>query len=171
MHVSASVLRRLLSPNPPRPLRSLLSVAGYTALSVLPIHVLIQRVYPTDAAAPISSLGPAQLDFSFVQHALQKWPIRSFLIYGSLSGATILHALEGIALLNDLYVVKGGSAKRWNKVNVRTRRIAAATGILAVFGGVFALWKEPIGMPLPSLLSRFDTVLETSAVYRLWASS
>ncbi|OCB91351.1 hypothetical protein A7U60_g1390 [Sanghuangporus baumii] len=167
LHVSASVLKRLLSPYPPRPIRSLLSTAGYTALAIIPIHILIQRVYPTDPAYPISSIGPAQLDFSFVQHALQKWPIRSILLYVSLTAATILHALEGFALLNDLYLVKDGSAKRWDKSKVRTRRIAAATGISAVLGGVLMLWKEPIIMPLPSILARFDAVLQKSIIYRL----
>ncbi|EJD06299.1 uncharacterized protein FOMMEDRAFT_77423 [Fomitiporia mediterranea MF3/22] len=167
LHVSASILKRLLSPYPPRPLRSLLSVAGYTAATLLPIHVLIHRIYSTDPSPPISSIGPAQLDFSFVQHALSKFPIRSLLMYGALAGASILHALEGFSLLYDTYVANPEEPKRWDKSRVQRRRIAGAMGILAVAGGLYALWSEPIGMPLPSLLARFDAVLSKSFVYRI----
>lgn len=167
LHVSAGILKRLLSPHPPRPLRSLLSSAGYAALALLPAHIIIHRLLPTDPEPPIYSIGPAQLDFSFVQHALQKFPTRSLLMYGGLAGAAILHMLEGTSLLYDTYGAQNGEAKRWEKSRVRTRKIVGSVASLAIIGGLYTLWSEPISMPLPSLLARFDAILSKSVMYRL----
>ncbi|KAH8114072.1 hypothetical protein DFH11DRAFT_1509412 [Phellopilus nigrolimitatus] len=167
LHISASMLKRFVSPSSPRPPTSLLTIAGYAATLSIPIHVLIHRVYPSDPSEPISSLGPAQLDFSFVQHALQGWPVRSVIMYGGLIVGTLLHTLEGGALLWDLYFAKEGTARRGQKDRARRRKMLDAVGVLSFLAGLYSLWQEPIAMPLPSILRRFDTILSHSLVYRL----
>ena len=79
--------------------------------------------------------------------------------YGLLASAAIMHWLEGGALLYDTYAAKEGEEKRWTKGRVRRRRVVWAVGVTLVAGGLWALWKEPIAMPLPSLLARYDAVL------------
>ncbi|THH04030.1 hypothetical protein EW145_g5825 [Phellinidium pouzarii] len=167
LHISASTLKRLISPIHPRPVLSLLSAAGYACAFILPLHVLIHRVYPTDPAIPISALGPAQLDFTFVQYALQVWPVRNSLMYTALVAATLTHALEGAALLWDLYCVSPGVVLRRRKDNVIRRRVLNATGILISMGSLFAIWSEPLATPLPSLIHSFDAVFKKLFIFRL----
>lgn len=92
--------------------------------------------------------------------------MKSILGYGLLTGAAILHWTEGVALLYDMYVAEEGEEKRWAKRRVRQRRVIWTVGGALIAGGLWALWKEPIAMPLPSLLARYDAVLDRSILYR-----
>ena len=112
---------------------------------------------------PIASLGPSQLDFSFVQRALQRFPLKSALGYGVLAGAALVHWLEGGALLYDTYVATSEEERRWSRKRVTQRRVIWAVGVSLVAGGLWSLWKEPIAMPLPSLLARYDAVLDVAS--------
>lgn len=136
------------------------------AMLLIPQHVMTHRFDPMDASSPIFSLGPAQLDFSFVQRALQNWPIRSALLYAALVGATLVHAFEGSALLWDLYFPKM-AAKGDRKMRRLRRRLLTGALIAAASSGLYVLWSEPLAIPLPSLLGRIDAVLHKSIVYRL----
>lgn len=166
MHVSASLLKRVLSPSPPRPLYSLLTISAAGAMLLLPQHVLTHRFDPMDSSPPIFSLGSAQLDFSFVQRALQNWPIRSALLYAGLVAATAVHALEGSALLWDLYFPKQ-AAQGDRKARRLRRRILAGVLLAAASSSLYVLWSEPLVIPLPSLLNRMDAVLQKSILYRI----
>ncbi|KAH0830143.1 hypothetical protein J3R83DRAFT_1491 [Lanmaoa asiatica] len=59
IHVASSISRRLFAPasKQPRKLTSALSLAGYTSLVFLPIHVFTHRLAPTDASLPIAAVG------------------------------------------------------------------------------------------------------------------
>ncbi|PAV19390.1 hypothetical protein PNOK_0432400 [Pyrrhoderma noxium] len=166
LHLSASLLKRILSPSPLTPPKSLLSKAGLASVLLLPVHILIHRFYPSDPSPPISSLGPGQLDYSFVQYALQNWPIRSTILYMALTSATIMHAIEGSSLLWKRYFTNPRSHSEENVQKGRNRRFIGIAGILATLSGLFTLWMEPIAMPLPSLLTRFDAILRNSLLFR-----
>ena len=165
LHLSASLLKRFLSPSPLTPPKSLLSKAGLASVLLLPVHILIHRFYPSDPSPPISSLGPGQLDYSFVQYALQNWPIRSTILYMTLTSATIMHAIEGSSLLWKRYFTNPRSHSEESVQRGRNRRFIGIAGILATLSGLFTLWMEPIAMPLPSLLTRFDAILRTSLLF------
>lgn len=133
---------------------------------LLPQHVLTHRFDPMDPTPPIFSLGPAQLDFSFVQHALQKFPIRSAVLYLALLGAVMTHALQGGALLWDTYFFKAG-AQSDRKKRKQRQQLMTAAALGATATGLFVLWREPLPMALPSLLNRMDAVMQKSVFYRL----
>ncbi|KAI5117569.1 hypothetical protein M0805_009647 [Coniferiporia weirii] len=167
VHVSASTLKRLISPISPRPTSSLLTIAGYAGALLLPLHALIHRFYPTDPTLPIASLGPAQLDFSFVQYALHTWPIRNTLFYAGLTSALIFHVIEGNALMWDLYLARPGAGGRFKKENIRWRRSLGAVGVVVSLYGLYSIWSEPLAMPLPSLLRRFDAIFRKSFIFQM----
>ena len=164
LHVFASLSKRLCSPNPFQRPRSLLSVAAYSSLILIPIHVLVNRLYPTLDLLPIDSLGPSELDYELVKFGLQQWPIRSTLFYALLSGLTSLHIVEGAGIV----IKRWGYPmyQLWNKRNVHLRRLLGLTGAIAALSGVLVLASEPI-ISLHSTLHRFRAVYEHSLLYRL----
>ncbi|KZT36193.1 hypothetical protein SISSUDRAFT_87574 [Sistotremastrum suecicum HHB10207 ss-3] len=80
---------------------SLLQITAYPPLIFLPIHTLVNRFYPMTPGPPIDSLGPGELDYAFVKVGFQgwSWGVRSWLVYGTLVGCTIIHASEGWGFL------------------------------------------------------------------------
>lgn len=161
VHVGAATLKRIVSPQPPRSLKSILAVTGYLAGGILlPIHYLTHRVYPTDPSPLIDAVGPAQLDFEFVKTALAEWPIRSWLLYGGLVTAIALHASEGFQLMLRNFL---GIA---NALPKRTRRLLAGAMVLPVLSGLLVLSREPVLTHLPTAL-RYRAALEQSFYFRL----
>ncbi|KAA1477716.1 hypothetical protein DENSPDRAFT_808927 [Dentipellis sp. KUC8613] len=161
IHATAATAKRLIAPRAPRPLTSLLSLTGYAALlALVPIHFLTHRDYPALPDAPISAVGPAELDFEFAKTALQTWPVRSWLLYGALLGTVALHAAEGGAIIWAKWVSsKGGLGKR-------TRRALALAGIVPVLTGLWVVSSEPL-MAFVSVADRYRAALSQSIFYRI----
>ncbi|KAJ3996606.1 hypothetical protein F5050DRAFT_75860 [Lentinula boryana] len=134
-----------------------LSSSAYTALLILPIHFGIHRVLPTTPNPPVLSLGPSELDYSFVQYGLQRWPARTWAMYLVLVVAVITHAIEGSrVLMGSLY--QGPSValsetqaikKTLNNFVVSNnskiyRRLLAVALTLPILSGLYVLYKEPL---------------------------
>ena len=92
-------------------------------------------------------------------------PLKTFMSYSVLAGAAIIHWAEGAALLYDTYALKEGEAHRWEKKRAAKRRVLVGVGLACIVGGLVRLWKDPIEMPLPTLLARYDAVLDKSVLY------
>jgi hypothetical protein len=125
-------------------------------LLLLPIHYPTHRLFPQLSSA--GAFGPAQLDMEFVKAGLQRWPIRSWVIYSVLAGATLTHAADG------LFVVA-----RHQQLRVKRRnawRIAGALATVPVLAGTYVLWQEPV-IAFSGLVEKFYAAFEHSPVYRL----
>ncbi|EJD46193.1 hypothetical protein AURDEDRAFT_113824 [Auricularia subglabra TFB-10046 SS5] len=134
LHVSASLLKRVLLLRPP-PI-NLLTLTAYPTLVLLSPHIFLHRLaFSVDPSLELSS---ADVDYELPKFALQKWPVRSMILYGGLVVAALFHAGEGFALLSARY--GGGPTKAFG----RTRRRLVAGGVaVGVLAGVLALWREP----------------------------
>jgi len=153
VHAWSGIGKRLLSSPPtksPRPLSSLLTIAGYGALIFLPIHFVTHRLYPADSS---------MLDFEFVKLGLHKWPLRSIFLYGGLVGCVFLHAAEGINIIGRTWVGVG-----WKSCQ-RARRIAAAIAAAPVFTGLCFIFRERL-MAFPSLARHYEAAFTRSIIYR-----
>lgn len=173
IHYLSGITKRLISPslsrapsasvtNTPRPLKSLLSITAYaTTLVLLPIHFLVHRQYPTSLEAPISAVGPAELDWEFVKYGLSQWPVRNWLLYGGLVTCVLLHAVEGGRILYNTY--SGNRLKVSKKV---ARAGVLALEVLPVLAGLYFVSREPL-LAFAGLTKRFKAVFETSFIYRV----
>lgn len=169
VHVLSALLNRLLSPKPsenPRKWQGPMSITGYSvALVYLPIHYLTHRAYPSTPTSPINSVGPGELDYEFVKHGLHTWPVRSWLLYGSLTIFTAFHLAIGSAMIWNKWMkpllpsVPIGSAK------LRTRLVLGGLALPALTG-LFFLSREPT-MAFSSTLKRYTAAFMTSSVYRI----
>lgn len=147
-----------------RPLSSGFVLAGHAAaFLLLPIHYLVHRVYPADPAPPILALSPAELDFEYVKHGLQTWPLRSSLLYGALVLGVAWHAAEGAQIVWNTYL--RGRLGGW-KASVRSRAVGAALVALPVLSGVWAMWREPL-MALTSNVARYQAAYTKSWIFRV----
>jgi hypothetical protein len=172
LHATAGIAKRLLARTkvqpgpPPRPATSLLTTTAYAALVVfIPIHVLTHRTYPADAAAPIFSVGPAELDFEYVKFGLQTWPVRSWVLYAGLVGCVLLHAAEGVRVLIRVRFPSASSSQRW--IGTRRRAITAVVALGgAILSGVFLMSREPL-MAFASLSLRYRAAFSQSFFYRI----
>ncbi|KAF5386852.1 hypothetical protein D9615_001980 [Tricholomella constricta] len=172
LHVLSGTTKRLLSPQkqPPRPLSTLLSWAGYSAaLFFLPIHFMTHRVHPTATTAPISGVGPSELDYEFVKLGLQKWPLASWFLYTGLVCSVALHMADGTALIWSTYFRRqgrkqaGGKGGKW--YNRRTKVLAGV--VLPVLAGLYAVSKEPL-LLFSSMARRYEAVFNSESwIYRL----
>ncbi|KAF5324656.1 hypothetical protein D9611_004164 [Ephemerocybe angulata] len=168
-HIVSATLKRLLSSKPstePRRWRSPLSVTGYAvALLYLPVHYLTHRVHPAQEAAPILAVGPSELDFEFVKHGLQTWPVRSWLIYGGLTMLTVFHMSFGAGIIWNRWMkpllptVSIGSTKTRNRLVFGGLALPALTGL-------YFMSKEPV-LTFSSTLTRYTASYLTSSIYRL----
>ncbi|EGN96308.1 hypothetical protein SERLA73DRAFT_112545 [Serpula lacrymans var. lacrymans S7.3] len=167
IHVASGIAKRILSPpqRKPRSLLSILSVTAYAALSVfVPIHFFTHRISPSDPAAPILAVGPAELDYEYVKFALHTWPWRSWGLYAGLVGCVSLHAAEGMGVIFNTWF-RGGK-KSWCIPKTNTRRLVAACVTLPVLSGLFVFSREPL-MTLSSFAGRFEAAFTQSWIYRL----
>lgn len=169
VHALAGIVKRVFLPKemPLRPISSLLSVTGYaTALLFLPIHFMTHRVNPTADTIPILAVGPSELDYEFVKLGLQKWPIRSWVLYSGLVIAVTLHAVDGMAIIWNTWL-KDKIGASW-KQSTRKRRLALMVGVvtLPVIAGLFSLAKEPL-MLFASTADRYKASYLSSIIYRL----
>lgn len=129
---------------------------------LLPTHYLLHRVAPASTAAPISELGPSELDYEFVKYGVQTWPGRSTLLYGGLVLCVGLHAVDGMALVWNTYM-----KDRITNASRNLRIGGMVTGMAApVMAGLFALWAEP-SFVFPQMATRFESVFSTSIFYRV----
>jgi len=167
LHAVSGLLKRLILPRKrPRPINHPLAITGYaTMFFFLPIHFLIHREYPTIETPPISSIGPAELDYEFVKTGLKVWPGRSLLLYGGLVLSTAFHMADGLQILWTSWVKEVPSPLQL-LANRKYRR-AAKVGALALpsFLGLYFLFREPL-LALPTLTSRYEAVFRSSFVYQ-----
>ncbi|TFK25779.1 hypothetical protein FA15DRAFT_668115 [Coprinopsis marcescibilis] len=175
VHVLSALLKRLLastSSDPknaptPRPITSPLSVTGYaTALLFLPIHYLSHRSDPTSEAPPIFGVGPAELDFEFVKLGLQRWPVRSWILYGGLVLFTSIHVADGIGLLWATYFKPSSDSGKQVRNRKLRRRLALGGVVLPTLTGIYFIAQEPL-MTFSSTAGRYTASFMRSFVYRI----
>lgn len=134
---------------------------------------MTHRVDPTSVTAPISSVGPAELDYEFVKLGLQKWPIRSWFLYTGLVSSVVLHMVDGTTLvwnawIKDTFIGRlgrntPGDPRR--KRNVKFAKYLVGV-VLPVLGGLYAISNEP-SMIFSSMSKRFEAVFKESWIYNL----
>ncbi|KAK2460678.1 hypothetical protein APHAL10511_007148 [Amanita phalloides] len=161
--MGAGAVKRLLlasSGRQPRPLSSTLTYTGYAlGFLLLPVHYMTHRIYPTAVDHPIDAIGPAELDYEFVKYGLQRWPVRSWVLYAGLIGCVALHGTAGMKILRQTWFGNAGRG--------RVNQLTAASGIVApVLVGIFALSREPL-MTFSSTAARFDAVFQRTWIYRI----
>ncbi len=158
-----------------RPLTHPLTLSAISLMLLLPTHYLTHRLYPTIATSPILAVGPAELDFAFVQTGLARWPVRSALMYAGLVCAGAVHAAEGVSLLRRRYLsaAKAPSAEGQVKappkrIAPRMQRMALALGLgaLPVLAGLYTLACES-SFVFADLASRYHAVFAQSWMYRI----
>ncbi|KAF4578399.1 Mitochondrial adapter protein MCP1 transmembrane domain-containing protein [Pleurotus pulmonarius] len=160
-HALSGLSKRLLSKQPPRPARNLLSITGYsTMLFFLPIHFFTHRLHPASPLDPIHSVGPAELDFEFVKLGLQKWPFVSWALYAGLLFSVGLHFADGASIIWNSWLKESlGRPRRW-----RTQALAALA-----FPPLIGLWflaNEP-SLVLSSTARRFEAAFRENWLYRI----
>ena len=161
IHVASGIARRLLAPTSkqPRKLTSTLSIAAYTALVFVPIHVFTHRLAPTDASPPILAVGPAELDYEFVKTGLSRFPWRSWALYTGLVASVVVHAVEGINILRTTWL---GAAR----LSSRTRKLVAGAAALPVLLGLWSLSREHL-TAFSSTVERYGACFTALWVYRI----
>lgn len=160
IHSTSAILKRLFSPQPPRPLSSALSVTGYAAaLFLLPVHAFTHRLMPADPAPPIASLSPSELDYEYVKAALSGWPRRSTVLYATLVLGVALHAADGLGILLSTWAPDLKAPER------RARRALAGAAALPVLTGLAVLAREPL-FAFASMVTRYRAALTHSLIYR-----
>jgi len=173
LHVCAGVVKRLLSGAPrekPRPFSAVLAYTGYAAaILFLPMHYLTHRIYPMSAGDPIDAIGPAELDYEFVKYGLQRWPVRTWLLYGGLASCVILHGLTGAKIIWQTWF--GGTRRNGDRGKDRKifnfTPVAAASSILVpVLVGIYRVSQEPL-MALSPTITRFEAVFKKLWLYRI----
>lgn len=180
LHFAAASAKRYLLGPPKAP--SMFMTAGWSIASLfLPIHYMVHRRGPASTDAPISSLGPSQLDFEFVKVGLKLWPVISWTLYGTLVGAVAIHAVEGAAIMfrhwcgqqassslnsgDSRSEVEAAAAKPVTKARRKRRRISqaqtrnriVATSVIISFvlGSLAIIASEPLYLSR-SLQSRIE---------------
>jgi len=170
IHSCAGITKRLLSPSKsfasPRPLSSLLTLTGYTTfLFFLPTHFATHRLLPTSLDAPISSLGPAELDYEFVKLGLQRWPWTSWFLYVGLVGSVALHMVDGWNGIKNMWFRNRTRSKTGVFAGRKQMRALALGGlVLPVLTGLYVISSEP-PMVFSSIAWRFETVFLESGMY------
>lgn len=165
-HTASSVLKRIVTPSPTRRrVTSLLTITGYSALLFfVPVHYLTHRLYPSEPAPPIYSVGPSELDFEFVKVGLQTWPWRSWFLYIGLTTCVAWHAAAGTNIIWSTwlrpYLGTGPSLK--------TRVVQSSLAIVPVLSGLYFMSREPL-LAFSSLVERFQSALSMSFMYRIGA--
>ncbi|KAJ3740503.1 hypothetical protein DFH05DRAFT_1405578 [Lentinula detonsa] len=170
VHALSGIVRHGSSPKPSTIFQRIcsalpsttLSSSAYTALLILPIHFGIHRILPTTPNPPVLSLGPSELDYSFVQYGLQRWPARTWAMYLVLVVAVITHAIEGSRVLmatqkpSNNFVVPNNS-----KIY---RRLLAVALTLPILSGLYVLYKEPLYL-FSDMGRRFEGAYRLSWIY------
>ncbi|KAF9060706.1 hypothetical protein BDP27DRAFT_1394358 [Rhodocollybia butyracea] len=137
-NASSSFLGRIRSVLP----TTVLPLTGFATALLLPIHFCIHRLLPTTSSPPVSSLGPSELDFSFVQYGLHNYPIVSWTLYATLVGAAVIHAVEGGRVLLDPKF---------------RRKLLAVAIALPVLSGLYFLHTEPMYI-FPDMAKRLEAL-------------
>lgn len=148
---------------PARRLTSILSLTGYAALLIVPLHFLTHRVFPADPLPPVDAVGPAELDYEYVKEALNVWPWRSWLAYIALTTAVASHAAEGATIIWNTWLRDAFGA--WRS-SAKKRVVMTVITITPVLTGVLAMAREP-PMILTSTAIRYQAALRKLFYYRL----
>ncbi|KAJ3891318.1 hypothetical protein GG344DRAFT_47633 [Lentinula edodes] len=169
VHALSGVIRRALIIIRGALPTTTLSFTAYTVLLLLPIHLGIHRILPQTTTPPVLSLGPSELDYSFVQYGLQRWPARTWAMYAVLVGAAITHAVEGSRVLMGNFglesSVKKPSSNCVVPMNPKVRRkILAAALALPVLSGLYVLYKERLYL-FADMGRRLEGVYRLSWIY------
>ena len=168
-HVLSAWLKRVSSSKPatePRRWQNPLSITGYAVgLLLFPIHYLTHRAYPAQEAAPVLGVGPSELDFEFVKLGLQTWPVRSWLMYGTLTIFTTFHLSIGAGILWSTYIRPAFPKLSLPSLKIRNR-LALGCIALPTLTGLFFVSREPL-MTFSSTAKRYTAALLTSSVYRI----
>jgi hypothetical protein len=123
---------------------------------LLPIHYPLHRLFPQSKAA--DAFGPGQLDMEFVKTGLQEWPIRSWLLYGGLTVAALLHTTDGLFVITRYQRMRAGRRNTW--------RAMGALASIPVLAGVYVIYKEPL-LAYSGLVKKFRAAFEQSLTYRI----
>ena len=140
IHLASGMAKHLLEGlhHPP----NLLSMTAFPILIFLPLHYATHRLYPSISEPPILSLGPRELDYEYVKHGLDKWPIHNVIIYVGLTCAVVAHGVEGTALMLRVWVTSSGKRRwDWKKFGIWM----AISGSVVV--GLCTIWNEPALAP------------------------
>lgn len=163
-HTGSAIAKRVLAPPAARRPVSAFTATGYLALCFfLPVHYTLHRVFPEDPAPPIEALAPAELDFEYVKYGLQRWPVRSWLLYAGLTACVAWHAAEGMQIIWNTWLRVRLSGWRSN-VAKRTATVVAV--VAPVLTGLFVISREP-AMAFMSSVTRFEASFLKSFVYRI----
>ncbi|TKY90876.1 hypothetical protein EX895_000874 [Sporisorium graminicola] len=129
-------------------------------------HAIVNRVLPASGTAPISSLSPSELDYSFVAHSLShpNLPVRAAMgaAYTLLSAAFAVHVAYAVpALLRSLPLRKSSSTQGTRMRKRRSKAQVAASLAVVLLASVASM--VPLandGLLISGTLrKRYDAVL------------
>jgi hypothetical protein len=176
--------QRSLFKNP-----SLLIATGYAIFVALPHHLGPMRIFPMMPQSPINSLSPTELDYEFVKYGVQQWPVRSWILFTVLVGATCFHAAEGTMSIVQRRFTKTNKSRtpkepapsnasahlsvrpQESQIGARSRRrrrliswsLAFVVSSL-VLGGLKVAASEPVAA-FSAQLSRYLVIYQNSPIY------
>jgi hypothetical protein len=137
---------------------SLLVTTAYVAMALVPIHFLVNREYPSIDEAPIFGLSPSQLNFEYVKFGLDRWPVRSWLLYGLMVPAVCLHGAEGMMTICRKRLRPSLHPGGW-------LRYVASTASFLALAGLFTMSRESISV-YAGEAARFLAAYTKSTFYR-----
>ena len=73
--------------------------AGYLLFPFLLQHTLLNRIIPVRAEAPIWSLSPSELDYTYVSFGLERFSLITGIAYAGLVGLGSWHVVSGAAMV------------------------------------------------------------------------
>lgn len=155
VHPAAAISKRLLAPNAPRSLTSVLSLTGYIAVPLLIAHYVVNRSYPTDPIPPIAEVGPSELDYEFVKVFLKTMPWAGWIGYGGLTVTIAWHAIEGLRIVWNVRFRE--VVGRWT-LDAYARAAMASAAALPVLSGLYIMSREPV-FAFAGVASRYRAVL------------
>lgn len=144
------------------------------AIGLVPVHVLLHRLNPTNPTPPVFSIGPSQLDYEFVKVGLTVWPIMSWTLYSTLVASLMFHAIEGVAIMLRYWGRRlrgkilsyaepddGRRRSRW----LAEKNIIASIGISTVLGGLAIIATEPLNISR-AFMSRIEASFMLNPMFR-----
>lgn len=175
IHLGAGSLKRAMIGPPKKP-STLASTGWIMGTFLVPVHMMLHRIHPSNPTPPISSLSPSQLDFEFVKVGLAVWPFLSWTLYTTLVVATMFHAVEGAAYMVQYWRRKIGPRDQEQEQSPRDRRKRKAraawfqnavisAGISSVLGGLAIIATEPLNISR-SFMSRIESSFMLDSMFR-----
>ncbi|UZJ56667.1 hypothetical protein CBS101457_005987 [Exobasidium rhododendri] len=79
---------------------SIHTITGLILLPAVAIHSYLNRIVPSSSSAPINSLSPSEIDYSYVTHGFltnsKAWRYVTWSLYASLLAAGAVHVVAGL---------------------------------------------------------------------------